>query len=305
MTEESDVFLEGEHILAQNYTPTIPNLISDMNIELLFDQSKLDSINADETASKVFIIGMPSDIGVRAFDGRAGAERGPESFREMATLCAMPNNPVSSVTALLNRVKVYDCGSIYVNQGKAIEHKDMTKEEAGAKLASVIAQILSKVERSRVFVVGGSDELNLHLMHGLSEARIGEFKVLHLDPSLDVKPTHMRQVDEEEPTYHETNQSYLRRLFTDEVRLEGLKEMAFVGVQGHRVTQSEVDMVKACAAFKTSIVYFKRGEMEPTSGTLYSGRQLVSIDFSCVKSHFAPGVGIPSPAMGFTDVQIC
>ena len=179
---------------------------------------------------------------------------------------------------------------------------DMTKEESGAKLASVTAQILSKVERSRVFVVGGSDELNFHLLHGLKEAGIGDFKVLHLDPSLDVKAKHMRQVDEEEPTYHETNQSFLRRLFTDEVKLEGLKEMAFVGVQGHRVTQREVDMVNACTAFKTSIVYFKRGEMEMATSTRYTGSELVSVDLSCVKSHFAPGVGIPSPAMGFTDV---
>ena len=58
---------------------------------------------------------MPSDIGVRAFDGRAGAERGPESFREMVTLCAMPSNPVSAATALLNRVMLYDCGSISIN----------------------------------------------------------------------------------------------------------------------------------------------------------------------------------------------
>jgi len=158
-----------------------------MNLELLFDQAKLDSINADTSAAKVFIIGMPSDVGVRAFDGRAGAERGPESFREMVTHCAMPSNPVSSEAPLLNTVRLFDCGSIAVNQGKAIEHRDMTKEEAGAKLTSVIAHILSKVERSRVLVVGGSDELNLHLMNGLEEARIGDFKVLHLDPSLDVK----------------------------------------------------------------------------------------------------------------------
>ena len=46
MAEESDVFLEGVQVLAQSYTPTIPNLISEMSIELLFDQTKLDSINA-------------------------------------------------------------------------------------------------------------------------------------------------------------------------------------------------------------------------------------------------------------------
>lgn len=34
------------------------------------------------------------------------------------------------------------------------------------------------------------------------------------------------------------------------------------------------------------------------------GKELVSIDLSVVKSHFAAGVGLPSPAMGFTDTQI-
>lgn len=47
-------------------------------------------------------------------------------------------------------------------------HKDMTKEEAGGRLSEVIAQILSKVDKSRVFVVGGSDEMCMHLMNGVS-----------------------------------------------------------------------------------------------------------------------------------------
>ena len=35
-----------------------------------------------------------------------------------------------------------------------------------------------------------------------------------------------------------------------------------------------------------------------------ANKELVSLDLSAVKAHFAPGVGIPSPAMGFTDVQV-
>ena len=34
------------------------------------------------------------------------------------------------------------------------------------------------------------------------------------------------------------------------------------------------------------------------------GKELVSLDLSVVKSHFAAGVGVPSPAMGFVDNQI-
>ena len=65
---------------------------------------------------KMFLVGMPSDIGVRAFDGRAGAERGPKSFREVFSLCGLPSNPVSADTAsLYNLVKIYDCGDIPVD----------------------------------------------------------------------------------------------------------------------------------------------------------------------------------------------
>mmetsp|Transcript_10525 Transcript_10525/g.14197 ORF Transcript_10525/g.14197 Transcript_10525/m.14197 type:complete len:87 (+) Transcript_10525:21-281(+) len=85
MAEESDVFLEGNQTLQQDYTPTIPNLIVNLDVRALAaDEAKLEAFNAEDSAVvKVFIIGMPSDIGVRALNGRAGAERGPESFREV------------------------------------------------------------------------------------------------------------------------------------------------------------------------------------------------------------------------------
>ena len=87
-----------------------------------------------------------------------------------------------------------------------------------------------------MLVIGGSDEMNLHLMQALEQTEsINEFSVLHLDPALDVKPKHRRQIDEEPPTFHETNQSYLRRLYADEIRIEKLREINFFGVQGHRV----------------------------------------------------------------------
>ena len=92
MAEESDIFLEGAKTLTADYTPTLPNLISDLKMELLFDEAKLSALNAGNHTN-VFLVGMPSEIGARAMDGRAGAERGPESFREMIQLCALPSNP--------------------------------------------------------------------------------------------------------------------------------------------------------------------------------------------------------------------
>ena len=55
-------------------------------------------------------------------------------------------------------------------------------------------QILSKVERSKVLVIGGSDEMNLSLMKVFDQdekSLLGQdkpLKVTHFDPALDVKP---------------------------------------------------------------------------------------------------------------------
>ena len=120
MAEESDIFLEGAQHLTGDYTPTIPNLVTEVKMELMFEQAKLDEINADSTTAKVFLIGMPSEVGVRALvddklGAKPGAERGPESFREIIPLCAMPGNPVDSDISLLGTVKIYDCGNMPVN----------------------------------------------------------------------------------------------------------------------------------------------------------------------------------------------
>ena len=69
-------------------------------------------------------------------------------------------------------------------------------------------------------------------------------------------------------------------------------------------------MINSCDAFTTNIVYYGRGgKIENVVSSLINstelGKELVSVDLSCVKSHFAPGVGLPSPAMGLTDTQIC
>ena len=44
--------------------------------------------------------------------------------------------------------------------------------------------------------------------------------------------------------------------------------------------------------------------MEELVENLDTARELVTVDLSCVKSQYAPGVGLPSPAMGFTESQI-
>ena len=124
----------------------------------------------------------------------------------------------------------------------------MAKEQALSILTNAVAQILSKVRQSKVFVVGGSDEMTLSLIQAMEQVESLKNKehgirALHFDSSIDVKPKHQRQIDEEDPTYHETNHSYFRQLFAEEVQVRNLSEMTFVGVQGHRVTKHEVEVV--------------------------------------------------------------
>ena len=80
----------------------------------------------------------------------------------------------------------------------------------------MVADILTKVTNSRVIVLGGGDELTLSILKAASDALPGSGAVI-LDPCLDVKPQQRRQIDELEPTFHETNQSHLRKLITNEI----------------------------------------------------------------------------------------
>ena len=143
--------------------------------------------------------------------------------------------------------------------------------------------------------------MTLSLMQAFEKTELAECHMLHLDAALDVKPKHRRQIDDHKPTYHETNQSYLRRLIDEELRISKLREITFVGVQGHRLAQQEVDLVQNCKAFSTKIVYCRRGHTDQLVESVTPGKELVSVDLSVVKSHFAAGVGIPSPAMGLSD----
>ena len=68
----------------------------------------------------------------------------------------------------------------------------------------MVADILVKVTNSRVIVLGGGDELTVSVLKAASEALPGSGAVI-LDPCLDVKPKFRRQIDEMQPTFHETD----------------------------------------------------------------------------------------------------
>ena len=97
----------------------------------------------------------------------------------------------------------------------ASDLRDKIMVEAGNRLSALIAQILAKVERSKILVIGGGDELTLPALRGASDGLESDFGAVVLDPSLDVKPRFQRQIDAAKPTLHETNQSHLRSLFAD------------------------------------------------------------------------------------------
>lgn len=145
----------------------------------------------------------------------------------------------------------------------ASELRDKIMVDAGNRLTSVIAQILSKVERSKVLVIGGGDELTLPALRGAGDGLDGDFGAIILDPSLDVKPRFQRQIDEAEPTFHETNHSHLRSLFADEVEIDRLNQIVFFGVQGHRVAQEEVDFISQSKRIQSQIVYTSKDIRKP------------------------------------------
>ena len=86
-----------------------------------------------------------------------------------------------------------------------------------------------------------------------------------------------------------------------------LKKVNFVGLQGHRVSQSEVDLVKQR---ETTLVYMKKDirnkqiRVEDLVKEESDIAQAICMDLSVVRGHYVPGVSEPCPSMGFTDLEI-
>ena len=73
------------------------------------------------------------------------------------------------------------------------------------------------------------------------------------------------------------------------------------------VAQQEIDLVQKNEKIKSEFIFVNRDlhkkDMKAPQ-LLPKGSQFTSIDLSVVKSIFAPGVGDPCPAMGFSDEEI-
>ena len=95
--------------------------VTRLPLEDLQKQEVLDKINASKL-TKVFLIGYPSELGTRNLDGRAGVEKGPESFREIMQLTEYPSDPAMQTSGCYARsVKIYDVGDITIYEGSSSE----------------------------------------------------------------------------------------------------------------------------------------------------------------------------------------
>ena len=66
-----------------------------IKVEISQLESKLELWQQEVKAKhKVILIGYPSEISHRNMDGKVGAARGPDSFREILKLTAFPSDPV-------------------------------------------------------------------------------------------------------------------------------------------------------------------------------------------------------------------
>lgn len=167
--------------------------------ESLWSEEYINGLNSDTTRAKLFIIGYPCEVGARNYEGRAGLDRGPDSFREIIDLTKLPSDPATFSSylekPLTDSVRLIDCGNIHVDQGKASELRDSVMFVAQEELRKFVAQILSKVENSFVFVIGGSDDLTLALLKAVDDgATTGEGSAILVDPSIDVKEKHRSRV---------------------------------------------------------------------------------------------------------------
>ena len=125
--ESSDIFLEGDQTNANQYAPKMSNLVTRIPLEELQKQEVLDKINA-YPVPKVFLIGYPSELGTRNLDGRAGVEKGPESFREIMQLTQHPSDPASQTGgSYAQLVRIFDVGDIAIYEGSSSEFMARSK----------------------------------------------------------------------------------------------------------------------------------------------------------------------------------
>ena len=160
---------------------------------------------------------------------------------------ALPtDNAESGIKISEMKIKVYDCGNI--------KAKSRNLEDLFTQIHDAVFQILSQIINSKVFIVGGTDDLLFPVLKASSQIYQG-LNLLRIDPALDVKPKFMKRFDDE-VEYFEHHLSHFRMILEDESIVKSLKQTTFFGLHGHKVTQKELDYVKS--QIDCTIIYFEK-----------------------------------------------
>lgn len=110
-------------------------------------------------------------------------------------------HPVDHAKPLSN-IRLIDAGDIPVPLAYDKTRSDDIMLAAQSELLKVLQQV--KEVDGHAFILGGSDDLSLAVIKSSEQAAV------HLDACLDVKGKQIVQLDDLEPTTHETSKSYLR-----------------------------------------------------------------------------------------------
>lgn len=134
-------------------------------------------------SSKYIILGIPEDVGVRANDGRAGAEKAYEVF-----LSYFLNIQVNSFLDIENSILL---GNVYVEDIQiSSQNQDIkTLREMTAEIdqrVSPIIQLLVKNKKTPI-IIGGGHNNAYPIIQGVSQALDTSIEVLNIDPHLDCR----------------------------------------------------------------------------------------------------------------------
>eukprot|EP00347_Sterkiella_histriomuscorum_P014974 403358795 len=283
-------------------------------------------------------------MGAHNCDGRTGQELGPNSFREISQMNRLSNQKIEDHQSFIKssrdqqrlgvvnidrvKMKIIDCGNIKSVFGEI--------EETQKNLREYVEQLQHIAPNSIVIVVGGSDDLNFPILQSICSSSHEKqvFHLLRIDPQLDIEEQYRKQFDELEPTFHENNQSYFRMAIENEEIMSKLNKVTFFGLQGHKVSQDQIDSLNSVAVDKFEFIFYdkhlrryqqssqerEQGLYNPTivlnsllqaykvqpqlSEQKYISKLIVNLDLQAIKSQYALGVSEPCPAFGFSIEEI-
>jgi hypothetical protein len=170
---------------------TLQQIVMPLKVSDMMDDYFLEVLanNASSIHLNIFLLGYRCDQGVRACGGRSGAELGCETVREVF----FQKHTVLASQLKECGVQIYDLGDITkyqlsIYQNSAEDQKDID-EKITKSLSEIIDFIIDKIPKSKVIVIGGSDDV----CKGIHEGnRINE--IIHIDSQIDTKARYKHQL---------------------------------------------------------------------------------------------------------------